>query len=72
VFRKVGIEITDAGQSPRRKNTTLKRGRKFEIKSFTFIIDNSQPKTFMQLFSTSISVYLGCYEQGKQRLNEIE
>jgi len=31
VFRNVGIQNSDAGQLPRRKHTTFRTGRKFEI-----------------------------------------
>jgi hypothetical protein len=32
VFRNVGIYTTDAGELPRRKRTTFKTRRKFELK----------------------------------------
>jgi len=33
VFRKVGIKNSDAGESPKRKNTTFGTRRNFEIKN---------------------------------------
>jgi hypothetical protein len=35
MFRNVGIQNSDAGELPRRKHTTFKTGRKFEIKNVT-------------------------------------
>ena len=37
VFRNVGMHNSDAGESPRRKHTTYRTRRKFEIKNFVFI-----------------------------------
>ena len=37
VFRNVGIKNSDAGELPRRKDTTFRTWRKFEIKKNTFI-----------------------------------
>jgi len=34
VFRNVGIQNSDAGESPKRKHTTFRTGRNFEIKEY--------------------------------------
>jgi len=36
VFRNVGIQNSDAGKLPRRKHTTYRTRRKFEIKNVVF------------------------------------
>ena len=49
VYRNVGIQNSDAGESTKRKNTTFGTWRKFEIKNLILVIwkrifETTQPK----------------------------
>jgi len=39
MFRNVDTYNSDAGESPKRKNTTFRIGRKFEIKKFPSFVE---------------------------------
>ena len=39
MFRKVGIQNSDVGELPKRKHTTIRTRRKFEINKFIFILN---------------------------------
>jgi len=54
VFRSVGIKNTDAGELPRRKHTTFRTRRKFEIKNMTIILILHQFYEFQKDFATTI------------------
>jgi hypothetical protein len=41
VFRNVGIQTSDAGELPRRKHTTFRTRRKFEIKNLPYATASS-------------------------------
>jgi hypothetical protein len=59
VFRNIGIYNSDTGESPKRKNTTFRTQRKFEIKKIAIISLNDIFKLILLVFIAKPSVFPG-------------